>query len=91
MKQVRYDQPVLRDLNAAGFDENRQGVMMSGCTWDREVQVIVYLIAIKMTFPKVASAKQCISFVKRNLDQFRGLVNDKLLAGNTAEFEADSN
>lgn len=89
MKQVRYDQPMLRDLYASGFNENRQGVTLSGRTWDREVLVVIYLKAIKVVFPKIASIVQCVSFVERNLEPFRGLVKGKLIAGTATEFQVD--
>jgi hypothetical protein len=84
MRQARYDYPMLRDLHAGDFNENGQGVMMSGRTFDRDVVVIVYRDAIGASFPKIASAAQCVSFVERNLDPFRGLVNRKLSDGKPA-------
>ena len=77
---------MLRDLAAAGFNLARQGVMMSGRTHDHQVSVIVHRRAIEDSFPKIASASQCIAFVERNLDPFRGIVNAKLKAGKMIEF-----
>lgn len=85
MNQDRYNHPPLRDLGADGFNEVRQGVMMSGRTWERDVFVIVHANAIKKAFPKNRSIEQCVSFVERNLEIFRGLVNGKLISGNTED------
>lgn len=89
MNRARYSCPPLRDLGADGFNENRQGVMMSGHTWEREVLVVVHANAIKTAFPKNNSVEQCVSFVERNLDTFRGLVNGKLTSGNMEDFGGD--
>jgi hypothetical protein len=86
MRNARYSGPPLRELGADGFNESRQGVMMSGYTWDRDVSVIIHAEAIRMAFPKNNSAPKCLSFVERNLDAFRGLVNGKLTSGNTEDF-----
>jgi hypothetical protein len=81
--------PPLRDLGADGFNEVRQGVMMSGHTWERDVFVIVHANAIKKAFPKNRSIEQCVSFVERNLEILRGLVNGKLTSGNTEDCGLD--
>jgi len=89
MSHARYSDPPLRDLGADGFNEIRQGVMMSGYTWDRDVLVVVHANAITTAFPKNNSVELCVSFVERNLDAFRGLVNSKLTSGNTEDFGID--
>lgn len=89
MNQTRYSHPPLRDLGADGFNEIRQGVMLSGFTWDRDVLVLVHAKAIKTAFPKNRSVEQCVSFVERNLDAFRGLVNGKLTSGNAEDLAVD--
>ena len=86
MSHARYSYPPLRDLGADGFNEIRQGVMMSGHTWERDVLVVIHANAIKSAFPKNNSVEECVSFVERNLDAFRGLVNGKLTSGNTEDF-----
>jgi hypothetical protein len=90
MRNPRHSHPPLRDLEADGFNESRQGVMMYGYTWDRDVSVIVDAEAIRTAFPKNNSAPKCVSFVERNLDAFRGLVNGKLNSGNTEDFGTDA-
>jgi hypothetical protein len=77
---------MLRDLASAGFDVARQGVMMSGRTRDHQITVVVQRRAIEDSFPKIASQLQCVAFVERNLEPFRGIVNGKLKAGKTIEF-----
>jgi hypothetical protein len=56
--------------------------MMSGYTWDCDVSVIIHSTAITMAFPKNHSTQQCVSFVERNLDALRSVVNGKLASGN---------
>jgi hypothetical protein len=89
MSRARYGGPQLRGLAADGFNENRQVVMMSGYAWERDVLVVVHANAIKTAFPKYCSGEQCVAFVERNLDAFRGLVNGKLAAGNMEDCEDD--
>ena len=86
MRTARHSHQLLRDLGADGFNESRQGVMMSGYTLDRDVSVIIHAEAIRAAFPKNNSVPKCVSFVERNLDAFRGLVNGKLTSGNTEDF-----
>jgi hypothetical protein len=77
---------MLRDLASSGFDVARQGVMMSGRTRDHQISVIVERHAIEASFPRIASKLQCVAFVERNLEPFRGIVNGKLKAGKMIEF-----
>jgi hypothetical protein len=77
---------MLRDLASTGFNADRQGVMMSGRTRDHQISVIVGRRAIEESFPKIASKLQCVAFVERNLEPFRGIVNGKLKAGRMTEF-----
>jgi len=89
VNHARYRYPPLRDLGADGFDEIRQGVLMSGYTLERDVLVVVHAKAIKAAFPKNRSVEQCVSFVERNLEAFRGLVNGKLTSGSMEDFDGD--
>jgi hypothetical protein len=85
-KDDRYNQALLGTLVTDGFNEARQGVMMRGDTWDRDVIVLVHAHAIREAFPILGSNDQYISFAERNLDPLRGLVNHKLACGKTRDF-----
>ena len=49
---------------------------------------IVYMKAITSVFPKLSSTIACTSFVERNLEALRGLVDRKLHVGESTEFQA---
>jgi hypothetical protein len=82
----RYNHALLGALATDGFNEARQGVMMSGYTRDRDVIVLVHATAIRAAFPATGSDEQCVSFAERNVDPLCGLVNRKLTCGRTKDF-----
>ena len=83
MRQVRLDGSSLRHMSSLGFNDVRQGAMMSGRTSEHDVVVIVYWAALRKWFPRIISSENCVAFVERNLEPLRGIVERKLVAGHS--------
>ena len=83
MSSARIDSSTLRYVSSLGFNVARQGAMISGRTREHEVVAIVYWAALRHWFPRIASSDACVAFVERNLEPLRGIVERKLISGNS--------
>ena len=59
MRQMRFDASPLRHVSSLGFNDARQGAMMSGRTSEHDVVVIVYWAALRKWFPRIISSEIC--------------------------------
>lgn len=83
MQPVRFEKSSLRHLLSLGFNDARQGAMISARTSEHEVVVIVYWAGLRQWFPRIISSEACVAFVERNLEPLRGIVERKLISGNS--------
>ncbi len=83
MSAVRIDSSTLRHVSSLGFNIARQGAMVSGRTREHDIMAIVYWAALKRWFPQIDCSDGCVAFVERNLEPLGGIIERKLISGNS--------